>query len=288
MGLKTKLRSKKRSLKKHLNKFLYQVTLKLFKYFVQNYLQCFDEKEKENKKYELFNMVKKNFGDDLYTPIVKSIDETFEEIIKNKKSICRYGDGEFRIALDDTIGFQQTNEELKIRLREILLSNDENILIAVWDFFGDLSPYNHYAKTIARSYMYKLRFSIYDLLNLNKTYWNAFITRFYLELEDKNLSEIYFNKLKQIWNKKDVVIIEGEFSKIGHGNDLLDNANSVQRILCPPKNAFDKYNEILEYTKTISKEKQILIALGPTATVLAYDLAKLGYWAIDIGHADIE
>ena len=25
-----------------------------------------------------------------------------------------------------------------------------------------------------------------------------------------------------------------------------------------------------------------------TATVLAYDLAKLGYWAMDIGHLDIE
>ena len=32
----------------------------------------------------------------------------------------------------------------------------------------------------------------------------------------------------------------------------------------------------------------ILIALGPTATVLAYDLCKEGYQAIDIGHIDIE
>jgi len=32
----------------------------------------------------------------------------------------------------------------------------------------------------------------------------------------------------------------------------------------------------------------ILIALGPTATVLAYDLALIGYWAIDIGHVDLE
>ena len=31
----------------------------------------------------------------------------------------------------------------------------------------------------------------------------------------------------------------------------------------------------------------ILISLGPTATVLAYDLTKLGYQAVDIGHADI-
>ena len=38
----------------------------------------------------------------------------------------------------------------------------------------------------------------------------------------------------------------------------------------------------------MKKNKLILIALGPTATVLSYDLNKLGYQAIDIGHADIE
>ena len=31
-----------------------------------------------------------------------------------------------------------------------------------------------------------------------------------------------------------------------------------------------------------------LVALGPTATVLAYDLTKHGAQAIDIGHLDIE
>lgn len=36
------------------------------------------------------------------------------------------------------------------------------------------------------------------------------------------------------------------------------------------------------------KNKLYLIALGHTATVLAYDMARLGFWAIDIGHVDIE
>ena len=37
-----------------------------------------------------------------------------------------------------------------------------------------------------------------------------------------------------------------------------------------------------------SKEYVVLIALGPTATVLAYDLNAKGYQALDIGHIDIE
>ena len=32
----------------------------------------------------------------------------------------------------------------------------------------------------------------------------------------------------------------------------------------------------------------ILLALGPTSTVLTYDLYKLGYQVIDVGHIDIE
>jgi len=62
----------------------------------------------------------------------------------------------------------------------------------------------------------------------------------------------------------------------------------VKRILCPPKNAYKIYNKILERIELEDKKQLILLALGPTATILAYDLAKEGYQAVDIGHMDIE
>jgi len=89
-------------------------------------------------------------------------------------------------------------------------------------------------------------------------------------------------------NNKDIVIIEGEQSRLGIGNDLFDNSRSIQRIICPSENAFELYDEIFNEALKIDKNKLILIALGPTATVLAYDLYKYGYQAIDIGHVDIE
>ena len=39
---------------------------------------------------------------------------------------------------------------------------------------------------------------------------------------------------------------------------------------------------------TVNKKCLVLYALGPTATVLAYDLSHLGYQAIDFGHIDIQ
>ena len=62
-----------------------------------------------------------------------------------------------------------------------------------------------------------------------------------------------------------------------------------KELFCPIKNAFKALKKIINIIKIkVSKKKLLLIALGPTATVLTYDLYKLGYRAIDIGHADIE
>lgn len=54
-------------------------------------------------------------------------------------------------------------------------------------------------------------------------------------------------------------------------------------------NAFNSYNKIIEQVrKCANQDDLILIALGQTATVLAYDLYKMGYQALDIGHVDVE
>jgi glycosyltransferase family protein len=84
------------------------------------------------------------------------------------------------------------------------------------------------------------------------------------------------------------LIIEGEKSRLGVGNDLFNNSKSIKRILCPAENAFNVYDKIIYQTKKIDKSILILLALGPTSTVLAYDLYKLGFQVIDVGHIDIE
>ena len=115
-----------------------------------------------------------------------------------------------------------------------------------------------------------------------------FRSRFYMDYKDKSNSEVVINKLKKIWENRDITIIEGYLSRLGVGNDLFDKANSIRRILCPSNNAFSKYTEILKESMKENKNRLILIALGPTATVLAYDLYLNGHQAFDLGHADIE
>jgi len=114
------------------------------------------------------------------------------------------------------------------------------------------------------------------------------MTRHYIEYENRSHSRELFEKLKRIWEGRSVVIIEGEKSRLGVGNDLFVNAISVRRILGPMHHAFDKYDLLLREACKHEKQTLFLIALGPTATALAADLALLGYQAVDIGNIDIE
>lgn len=114
------------------------------------------------------------------------------------------------------------------------------------------------------------------------------LTRNYILVKDKSRCKDYFNNIKRIWKNRDILIVEEEYLRLGVGNDLFNNAKSIKRILAPNKNAFDRYDAILDSAKRESKDKLVLIALGLTATVLAYDLYRIGYQAIDIVHIDIE
>ena len=123
---------------------------------------------------------------------------------------------------------------------------------------------------------------------MNRKYYSSMISRFYIEYKDKSKIPYYIKKLKQIWDKKDILIIEGEMSRLGVGNDLFNNSKSIKRILCPAINAFNVYEKIISQAKKIDKSNLILLALGPTSSVLAYDLYKIGYQVIDVGLIDIE
>ena len=222
-------------------------------------------------------------------PIVKNIEETITELIHNNFSISRYGDGEFDIIFGKDIPFQKYDAMLAEKMKNILLLEDKPFLVGLPDAFGSLDMYNSAAQTYYKNYMRNNRKNCYKCLNRErKVYYCTGMTRPYMDLADKTPSGKYFNLLKQIWQDKKVVIIEGEKSRLGIGNDLFDGCAEIKRILCPSTNAFSVYGDILDEVAKFSKDYMVLLALGPTATALAYDIYKMGYRALDIGHVDIE
>lgn len=249
-----------------------------------------------NKFIDYLIIIKNNFYyliDDIVInlfkkPNIASIDETIEFIIDNKCSVSRFGDGELKLMTGKSILFQNENGHLANRLKEVISNNEIKHIVCLPDIFNKLDIYSDEPRNYWRLHIAKTRLTWYKVLNRDKQYYNAFISRCYYMYKDKSKSEEWFKKIKLLWNDRDIVIVEGEKSRLGIGNDLFENANSIERILCPAKNAFSKYNEILEQVNKVDKNKLILLAIGPTATVLSYDLCKAGYQAIDIGHIDIE
>lgn len=228
-----------------------------------------------------YEVCDKRFQDKLFYPTIMTVDQTINEIVSNNRSIARFGDGEFAIISGYTRWrFQRMDKRLSERLLEVLRAEDEQVLIGLIDFYGDLSSWRESGADGARAYLSReVREAHYKLLDKKKRYANTEISRI------KEMDDI--QKRKRIWEGRDCVFIEGYQTRMGIGNDLFDNVASVKRILCPAESAFDKYEQIYEAAVQIPKECLILLALGPTATVLAYDLAKAGYQALDIGHMDL-
>ena len=221
---------------------------------------------------------------------IASPDETIDKIVNDKCSISRFGDGEFDMICGVGMKYQKYNKELAKRLKQVLDSDEQGLLIGINNVI-DLEyseKYNDFANNFWKGWLHDNKFKLLKLLSKNKQYYSSNITRFYIDYKDKSWVGEYVNNLRRIWDNQDVVIVEGEYSRLGVGNDLFDNMKSIQRIICPSENAFEIYDKILNEILKVDKNKMIMLALGPTATVLAYDLYKAGYRAIDIGHVDIE
>ncbi len=223
-------------------------------------------------------------------PTIKSIEETITKIIEDKSSVARYGDGEFNIMFGNSIDFQQYDKKLAQKMKDILQLEDEKFIVCL---AGELYKKEKNIKLEAKKYWKRFirnhRIELSRLLKKGKIYYHTSMTRFYMHFKTKEKSYHYAELLKKIWHERSIVFVEGDKSRLGVGNDFFDNAKSIKRILCPANEAFAYYEEIIEaIEKNISKETLVLIALGPTATVMAYDLYLKGYQAIDIGHIDIE
>lgn len=219
---------------------------------------------------------------------VKGPDETIEHILRNKVSVSRFGDGELYVIAGKGNGFQHPDKLLGIRLRQVLHSHSSGHIVCLPYMMENLSNLTPEAFGFWRGYLGLHSLKLLRMIP-NGLFYDSTFTRFYMGYNDKSRSESLINKIRLLWENQDLYIVEGVGTRMGIGNDLLENAKSIKRILGPSHDAFAKYPQLLSAVKdNIPQGALVICALGMTATVLAYDLHKLGYWAIDIGHLDIE
>lgn len=223
----------------------------------------------------------------LYFP-VKSNQESLEYIISNHSSVVRFGDGEFDIISGIGIPYQNYDPELAKTMRQILATPSSlELLVCLPDVFDGLERYNQFCRDFWERHLTHNE-ELYRSVCTAPWYGSTFISRPYIDLEDKAPAAKTFELLKKLWDNQDILIVEGVSSKSGVGNDLFANAKSVERIICPPRNAFSKVNEIEAAIREHGNGKLVLLMLGPTAKVLVHRLYQEGFQLVDLGHIDSE
>ena len=116
---------------------------------------------------------------------------------------------------------------------------------------------------------------------------NTSVSRPYTHHRDDMVAVQVFSQIRTLWTNKNVVVIEGELTRFGVGNDLLNDAASVKRIIGPAKNAFEKCDLIIEEARKQPEGTIFIVALGPAAKIIAYELSNQ-FKTLDLGHLDIE
>lgn len=223
-----------------------------------------------------------------WPPDIMDKKRTLEYILTTGCSVGRFGDGELSLMVCIPIGFQRASWGLRKELIQIAKSKDPGFLVCIPLQLIDMSQLTASARKWWQSNLRLMGRVWKRYFSNGSAFGDTEITRPWIATQNVEISRYCFESLEQLWTGKDILIIEGEKSRVGVGNGFFSKARSISRILCPPKNAYSRIDEIYEAAVKFPKDYLVLLALGPTATVLAYRLYKQGFRTLDIGHLDIE
>ena len=220
-------------------------------------------------------------------------EDTVAYIKEHKCSVTRYGDGEFELMLGyGNPHFQEPSEGLAAGLLRVFENPPPQLLICVPYFIvstketsKDGGRFWEYWAQINQEKVVK---AIRQRVGRDYLFGDSYISRPFTAYKSRKNADRLFPLLKELWDGQDVLFVEGEGTRLGVGNDLFSNTKSIKRILAPAENAFDSYQKILDTVRAHWNGELVILAVGPTATVLAHDLSQEGIQTLDLGHIDIQ
>lgn len=199
-------------------------------------------------------------------PLVLSEEETLDLVLAGR-SLARYGDGEFKLCHGGAIKSQAYDPALGKRLREILLRSGECI-VGIPNLHMPTKPFWDQFRNER----------ITGLLDMKRVYGSSFVSR--PDSAPWIHKATYWEKIERLWRGKRVTLVRGSGKSLT-ASVLTPSAASVNEILCARQHAWFEYDDLLE---RIGRPERVLLCCGPTATVLAVELAARGIHAIDLGH----
>lgn len=267
------------------------------KTFVRNirYLARYNLKEMDNRLHNLSPLSFQNFAavlrdeikndfDEITPPLIKTDFETLQILIESQKSFIRFGDGEYIIMEGGNIPFQEYDKHLAQALKEIITSQDENLLIGLnYRYFHILSesarnPWFKYTWVVNNYHIIK------KYLVPNKIYGSAGISLVYAGYKDYDF-ERHYAMLKKLFVDKKIVVICGDKVLANVQYSIFEGVKEISYIYGATKHAYQGVPHLKEQILKFSKDYVLIFALGPAGKALGYEMFKLGYRVLDIGHS---
>ena len=232
-------------------------------------------------------------ANNLVSPFIHDIHETVDKLLSGKQSLVRYGDGEFRLMTENVDHvFQRHNSSLSERLKEILVSKDDRVLVGVHRaYFCKDKP----TLKFIEDYYWKdqlpkfIKYKYMDFLDKTKEYYSCEVSipMHHFPMSNDELQSFY-DRIGKLIDGRDIIFVSGDSDILNYKHNFLkEHSSSVEFVRCPMKSAYEYIDRIRRYVNVInpSKERIVVSCLGPTATVLGYDLAvKDGMRTFDFGH----
>lgn len=198
--------------------------------------------------------------------------ETLEAVVAGK-SITRYGDGEFRLAMGaEQNASQVQHPRLQRELRQILITPQDFCLVGIPTMDRNGPKFASWSK-------YERKYP--PLLSQQMRYYSAFISR-----PDSAAGvdvPAFFDRVQSLWAGREIVLVRGSERSLVAGRPPLDLASRAHEVLCARRDAYAEIDRVEAQVLALGVQRVILCA-GAMATVLTYRLARAGLHAIDLGH----
>lgn len=214
-----------------------------------------------------------------------------DTIVSEKKSLVRFGDGEFAcisgFMLNKESTLNKCSRDSRERLIEVFTSNIDNLLIGILPL--PISPYGSYLNK------YKLHWNEYtyykhqrimkDYFDFSRAYTDSTIFMKSYVLPSEQIQD-YRNKISKIWEGRDVVFVSNfdSNSRLNIYHNIFNTIRKSFIINIPANNAYSTYDSILDSCLKYDKTHLFLLSGGFAAKILSLDLTKLDYQSIDIGN----
>lgn len=216
-------------------------------------------------------------------PEVLSEFETVRRAVEEGYSLARFGDGELRLCFGEKHIAQDCDKEMAAELRHIARADVDGLLVCIPNAEAPNGKPVMWGHTRYSSDKYR------ELYRPDMTYGSSFICR--PDSAPWIDTDVYWLFARKLWEDKHVVLVLGE-----RGGSLTDlhHAASVKKIYGPERSAYEFVDGLEARIKQAVhvgaddgfayNKKTVLLCLGPTATILAYRLARVGIHACDVGH----